>query len=317
MNEDQKDVIMQKIVSGEKEVSKLLRHRKNAFLRKSVKRSEVDDYYQDGWEEDKPFINTVRIKKAKSADEQFEDYVWSLFARLGFKFLNRDRSLRVPYEEGGTCTQQLDVLAVDNECILVVECKAAVGEPKRGNFKTAIEAIEGRRKGLITSLKKLFPNKKYKVKFILATHRYFLSEPDRERLAQYDIDHFEYGIVEYYHELVTHLGHAARYQLLGSLFQGLEIPALETRVPAIQGKMGGNTYYSFSIEPERLLKLGYVLHRNKANSHLMPTYQRIIKKSRLKSVQEFVNDGGFFPNSLIINIESKRKLNFEASGSKV
>ena len=59
--------------------------------------------------------------------------------------------------------------------------------------------------------------------------------------------------------------------------------------------MGGYTYYSFSIEPEKLLKIGYVLHRNKANRKLMPTYQRLIKKSRLKSVQDFVDNGGFFP----------------------
>ena len=36
----------------------------------------------------------------------------------------------------------------------------------------------------------------------------------------------------------------------------------------------------------------------------MPTYQRLIKKSRLKKVAEFVEDGGFFPNSIILNVES-------------
>lgn len=59
--------------------------------------------------------------------------------------------------------------------------------------------------------------------------------------------------------------------------------------------MGGFKYYSFSIEPERLLKIGYVLHRNEANKNMMPTYQRLIKKNRLKSVQQFVNNGGYFP----------------------
>ncbi len=53
--------------------------------------------------------------------------------------------------------------------------------------------------------------------------------------------------------------------------------------------MGGYTYYSFMIEPERLLKMSYVLHRNQANSAMMPTYQRLIKKSRLKKVTEFVD----------------------------
>lgn len=65
-------------------------------------------------------------------------------------------------------------------------------------------------------------------------------------------------------------------------------------VPAIRGKMGGHTYYSFSIEPERLLKIGYVLHRSDANKTMMPTYQRVIKKSRLQQVREFVENGGIF-----------------------
>jgi DNA sulfur modification protein DndB len=63
--------------------------------------------------------------------------------------------------------------------------------------------------------------------------------------------------------------------------------------------------------------MSYVLHRSQANEDLMPTYQRIIKKSRLKKVAEFVDGGGFFPNSIILNVESgKRKggLRFEPVG---
>ena len=71
--------------------------------------------------------------------------------------------------------------------------------------------------------------------------------------------------------------------------------------------MGGHRYYSFMIEPARLLKLAYVLHRHKANTALMPTYQRLIKKSRLKKIADFVNNGGFFPNSVVLNIEAGRR----------
>lgn len=82
--------------------------------------------------------------------------------------------------------------------------------------------------------------------------------------------------------------------------------------------MGGYTYYSFSIEPEKLLKVGYVLHRNEANQNMMPTYQRIIKKARLKSVRSFINDGGYFPNSIIISIDSGgRGLVFDQTSTKV
>ncbi len=49
----------------------------------------------------------------------------------------------------------------------------------------------------------------------------------------------------------------------------------------------------------------------------MPTYQRIIKKSRLKKVSEFVEKGGFFPNSLIINIDNDhKKLKFDRTANE-
>lgn len=72
------------------------------------------------------------------------------------------------------------------------------------------------------------------------------------------------------------------------------------------------------IKDERVLKVGYVLHRNEANQNMMPTYQRIIKKARLKSVRSFINDGGYFPNSIIISIDSGgRGLVFDQTSTKV
>ena len=82
--------------------------------------------------------------------------------------------------------------------------------------------------------------------------------------------------------------------------------------------MGGYVYYSFSIEPEKLLKIGYVLHRSEANNSMMPTYQRIIKKPRLNSVRKFINEEkGYFPNSIIISIDTKRPLKFDRSEKQV
>lgn len=119
-------------------------------------------------------------------------------------------------------------------------------------------------------------------------------------------------------DLAKHLGSCSRYQLLGSLFANQEIKNMDDKVPAIQGKMGGYTYYSFSIEPEKLLKIGYVLHRSEANKNMMPTYQRLIKKKRLQEVRSFINDGGYFPNSIIISIDTNGKgLVFDQSASKV
>ncbi|MBO6516833.1 MAG: DGQHR domain-containing protein [Bacteroidia bacterium] len=244
--------------------------------------------------------------------------VWTTISQLGFSMMNKDRSFKMPYSDDMRLTQQVDIFAADDETILLIECKASDGELKKGNFKKEIEAIGGKKLGYLRAIKKLFPGHKHKVRFILATKNYILSDQDRERLDNFGILHFDEEVIQYYSDLTKHLGVSARFQLLGNLFEGQDIPELQNQIPAIQGKMGGYTYYSFSIEPEKLLKIGYVLHRNKANKKLMPTYQRLIKKSRLKSVQEFVEDGGFFPNSVIIDINTNnRKLRFERANSQV
>lgn len=80
------------------------------------------------------------------------------------------------------------------------------------------------KEGLLTTIRHLFPNHKYKVKFILATKNYYLSPQDTQRLDNYGIIHFDEEIVKYYTDLIKHLGISAKYQLLGSLFEGMTIP---------------------------------------------------------------------------------------------
>lgn len=299
-------------------IKRLLNKRTSPFIIESVEPELLEKFLTDGYSVDKKFKTKIRVKKLKPFDLAFEDEVWATIAKLGFEYLNKDRNFRVPYSEEFSITKQIDVFAADKETVLIIECKATDGEPKKGNFKEAIEAFGGIKDGIIKSIHKLFPESKHKVKFIFATKNYYLSDPDIERLNNFGIIHFDEEVIKYYQDLTKHLGLSARYQLLGNLFAGTDIPELQNRIPAIRGKMGGHTYFSFSIEPEKLLKIGYVLHRNKANKKLMPTYQRLIKKSRLKSIQEFVENGGFFPNSIIIDINTDgRNIRFEPASPQI
>ena len=180
---------------------------------------------------------------------------------------------------------------------------------KPGRFQKEIEAIDSQRNGIIQRIHEEYP--KCKVKFILATNDYSISDNAlRDRLKEEQIFLMTEDTVTYYLRLAEHLGGAAKYQLLGALFADQKIPNLEPTVPAVRASMGGRavTSYSFSIPPARLLKMAFVLHRNQAQSDLMPTYQRLIKKSRLNKVAAFVDDDGFFPNSIILNIGTGKKV---------
>lgn len=283
----------------------IARRRKTPNVYENVRPELRDVYEADGWELDRILKRSVKMRKPKPPDVAFEDAIWTLFATLGFTDLNLDRQFRLPYGSGIGEEQQIDVFAADSETVLIVECKASIGERKTRTFKKEAEAIAGVRSGLLRSIKIRYPS--HKVKFILATRGYAVEAIAKKRLANLDIAHFDEDTVEYYTELSKHLGPATRFQLLGSLFAGQKIPGMENRVPAIRGKLGTNTYYSFSIEPEKLLKIGFILHRHHANNDLIPNYQRLIKRTRLRKVADFVESGGFFPNSIIINLETGKK----------
>jgi DNA sulfur modification protein DndB len=290
------------------------RRRLSPYAFETVTTKLVEDYEEDGWVLDRRNKVSVRMRKPKPHDRAFEDRVWATFAKLHFTSMNRDRHFKIQYGKQPNENKQIDVFAADEEVVLVVECKSSVSL-RAHQFKDEVEAIRGTRPGIIKATRKEFPN--HKIKFILATNNFTVSRATAERIEEADIVHLDEDAIEYYLDLAEHLGKAARFQLLGALFHGTKIPGLEPTVAAIEGSMGGHRYYSFAIEPDRLLKMGYILHRNKAQSSLMPTYQRLIKKTRLKRVAQFVDGGGFFPNSIILNIDPpgrQTKLRFESVG---
>jgi DNA sulfur modification protein DndB len=306
------------LVTGE-ELVKAKRTRSVDYLSKTIFLSSLSDEQEDGWKfmsEVKKNPKKVKVMKQKPQDEVFENTVWVLLANMGFTTLNRDQHFVMYYGSGEADSQQIDVFAADDETILFVECKSAIS-PKAQTFKKEIEALAGKMNGLRQAANKHLGGKR-KCKFIFATNNYGISDEDKARMESNNIAHFDEKTIAYYQGLVKHLGTSARYQLLGNLFANLTIAGMDNRIPAIRGKMGGHTYYSFSIEPEKLLKIGYVLHHSEADRDTMPTYQRLIKKSRLNSVRKFINDDhGYFPNSIVISIDTKKQLRFDASEKQV
>lgn len=297
------------------EIPNAMRERKKDYFKKTTWRVALDNEATEGWYYFKDTKNPdkVEVHKDKPASMIFENRLWVLFAAMGFVNLNRDEHFEIEYSSNAkNHKKQIDVFCADDETVLVVECKCAE-KPTNKPWKTEIEAIKGYMQGVRNEIHKEFPN--HNVKFIFATKNYSVGETDKDLMDEFDIAHFDEKTIKYYEELVKHLGSCSRYQLLGALFANKTIKGMDNRIPAIRGKMGGHTYYAFSIQPEILLKIGYVLHRSEANEGMMPTYQRIIKKARLKSVHDFIENKGFFPNSLLISIDTKNKrpLQFDMS----
>lgn len=291
---------------------------KKIFVSLKILASELPEYIDAGWEKSKDYKSPkfVGISKEKPISEQFEDRVWLLFASMGFNGLNEDNGIQISYDfNNDDLKERIGIIAVDEETVLIVTCHVSEAMVER-SFVAEINDFSSKIAGIRKEVLKQYPGRK--TKFIWASHNFIMNRRDLALLDKAGIAYFSDTTIEYYYDLAKHLGSCSRYQLLGSLFANQEIKNMDDRVPAIQGKMGGYTYYSFSIEPEKLLKIGYVLHRSEANKNMMPTYQRLIKKKRLREVRSFINDGGYFPNSIIISIDTNGKgLSFDQSSSKV
>ncbi|AMW19379.1 DGQHR domain-containing protein [Mycobacteroides chelonae] len=280
----------------------------------TIRPSAEAEYLEQGWTRDtnRKLKRSVVMRRPKPHDRLFEDKVWATMARMGFTSLNKDRNLKIGYGMLPAERKQVDVFAADDEVVLVIECRSTETQ-SYNQFKDEVEAIQGRRPGLLRTIKKEFPN--HKVKFILATRNYQLSELTSERIKSADIIHFDDESIDYYLEMASHLGVAARFQLLGAILADSKVPGLDIVVPAVRASMGTYKYYSFAIQPSVLLKIGYILHRHHAHNDMLPTYQRILQRARLRKVKEFVQTGGVFPNSIIVSIRTKRRdLQFDLKG---
>lgn len=299
------------IVSGD-ELDTAATPRIKEFIEVSIKNSDLNSYLAEGYNVKKEGSKKTKVFKAKKPGDAFEDEVWCIFYKMGFKYMNKNNTFAIVYSPENNLSKQIDIVAIDDEICLLIECKESNRYGTSRNFQQDINEVPSFFGKVCNAIYSKYPN--VKCKYIFATKNCVVSQQDKNRMKEHNIIHFDYSAILYYKALVNHLGKAAKYQLLGQIFAGKKISGMDMEIPAIKGRMGGLTYYSFVMSPEKLLKIGYVLHKTNANNDyddLLPSYQRLIKKDRLISVQKFINDGNFFPNSIIISIDSKNPLAFE------
>jgi DNA sulfur modification protein DndB len=267
-------------------------------------------YEAEGWTVDKALKRFIRIRRDKSLDQKFEDQVWRLFFKIGYDELNKGRKFQIRYKaaDGTTRSKQIDIFAKDQETIVVGECKACEDFKGRSLSKDIAELI-GLKKAIADSIRSHYgATFKPKILWFFFTHKVIWSDADRKKAASEQISIMTERELEYFEQLADHLGRATRYQFLAEYLGGQKVPHLkDLKVPAVKGKLGGQTFYSFVSTPDQLLKICFVNHRTLADPLAQPTYQRLVKKARLRAIGEFIKRGGYFPTNILINFEGKRQ----------
>jgi len=285
----------------------LARAKVRSTLSISVPVARVDVSVNDGWELVKKGKTTARMRKDKQGVERLRDRVWSLLYRLGVPYMSGDGSSAAPEDMSAS----VDLGAVDDEIFLAINCVSLPSFKQSALVREAIDALTSSRDALSRQVAKAYPVE-FKRNNVLCVfvENVQLTDDDQTFADSNNVVLFDEHDLEYYEKLADHLGSAAKYQMFADLLPGKTIPGLTIRVPAVRTRMGPQSCLTFPISPEYLLKIAYVSHRSKGKASDVHTYQRMLKKGRLKKIREYISDRGVFPTNIVVNID-KRYIKFE------
>ena len=283
-------------------------------LRKTVSKGELQTALDEGWSVRRRNPRSISVQAQKPKSALLESRVWSLLYRMGFPILSGrgGASLEVLPGDPKTPTSQIDVVGVDEEVALAVECKTFESPAKDAAFPERLAKHASIKRSFSQAVAKQFaPRRKRHVGLLYFTWDILLRENDYKRAEEAGVTLLDELDLQYFEALVHHLGSAARYQFLAEIFRGRQIAGLEIRVPALQHRAGDYTWYTFSIKPSYLLKVAYVAHRAKGKAIDLDAYQRMISKSRLRRIAEFISADGMFPTNIVINFENPKHIRFD------
>lgn len=291
----------------------LARSRARDYETKTVAPPSVESMVAEGWEVARSNKKSVRLRRSKDHSKRLEDRVWSLLQRMQFPLLSGKGGAQLVLDpsDAESAESQIDVVAIDGEVAVAIECKSSEKPSKRPQFQHELGKHALVRDRFAISVKSQFvASHKRQIVLAMFVWNIMLSDNDRFRAKEANIVVFDGHDLSYYERLVSHIGPAAKYQLLAEMLPGKAVPGLAIRVPAIRTKMGGFRCYTFSISPEYLLKISYVSHRAKGKASDVSTYQRMLNKGRLNKIRQYINDSGIFPTNIVINLDRNR-LQFE------
>jgi DNA sulfur modification protein DndB len=314
--DEQSSNFLSPLLENEKEIASEYRKRKKAFDEKSVHLADAPDEEAKGWKVHRRGKKTATLKRAKAHDKWLEDRLWCLLRRMGYQALNAQNfKINFTREDGSSSRKQVDVYAEDQETVLVIECKSRETRGRRTLQKDIQETISLQNYFRRSINQRYGTKAKPKIIWIYATSNILWSTPDIERASSADIKVITDNELQYFETFVKHMGPAGRYQILGGFLRGQKVPGLtDVKLPAIRGKIGGETFYSFVTNPRSLLKIAYINHQALNHPDGRPAYQRMISSSRIKEIGVFIEKGGFFPTNILVNFSDAPK--FELISNK-
>jgi len=290
-----------------KDLNKIAKQRKKKYKELTAPKELQNSYLKSGWKVKRKFKKGIRLWKEKECGELLEDRVWLLFKNMGFGEMNKDRHFKI---QAGPIKKQIDVFAKDDNNIFIIECKALAEKGSR-SLRQDIHEVLNLKKDLIEAIRKKY-KKNFRFSFLLVTKNIRWGSSEK-RLAitnrKKSFFFWDESELQVFIDLVNQLGECAKFVMFSRLFEKRKIRELKKiKVPAIYGGKGNNKYYCFIIQPEKLLPVACVHRREESDpQEIRGTYQRMVRKNRLMKIRNFIDNGGYFPNSITLSFIQKPK----------
>jgi DGQHR domain-containing protein len=293
--------------------------RKQRFAQRRIHPADREKAASEGWlETGRQYKDgQIQVEKSKPHDEVLENRFWSVLYHLGYDHLNTGRKFKIQITDtnkGEEVLKQVDVFAKDEDTVVIAECKSSAMKSS-GSFQKDIMEFAALKKSYVKSVTAVY-GKDSKLKFIwlMVTRNIVLTANDVKRAAHENIQIVGDRDLRYFEEIARNIGKAAKYQFLAEFLEGAKVKNLEDhQVPAIRAKVGGHQAYYFLVPPERLLPIAFVNHRSLRDPSGNPAYQRLVKRARLNQIGQFLDGGGFFPNSILVNFKKKVRFDIRQS----
>lgn len=279
-------------------------HRRLDSIVRSVANDQMNTLLQEGWIPFKaPGKTRSRLQQPKQIDQQLRDDIWCLMYRMRYSYLNQS-SFEIEYQgpSGDPQKKTIDVLAEDDETLVVVECRSREDRGRKSLSKDLAESKLARRAVQRLIHRRHGGSSSRKILWLYATRNIIWADKDLDDASQASIKVITENEYQYFDNFIGHMGPAGRFQFLAEYFDGQDIPGLEdVRIPATQGVFGKRKFFSFVTTPRRLLKIAFVNHQALNHPDGRPAYQRMISPNRIRQIQSFIQHGGYFPTNLLLN----------------
>jgi len=302
-------------ISPRHELKALSRRRARPDIWLTVKPELLEERLSQGWEIRRRNRRSISLKRPKDRDDLLRSRVWTLLYRMGFTHLSGDGGASILSKRGEPQeSDHIEIVAIDDEVAVAVECRSFGDRHKDHRLPDRLAEISSLRGKFARAVAKGIPeggSSSRNIATIMFVENLDRRDSDLQAADKGSVPLFDLQDLEYYEDLVRHLGIAARYQFLSEVLKGKRVKGLTLTIPALRSRAGKLTSYTFSVRPDYLLKIAYIAHRAKGKPFDVDAYQRMISKSRLKAIREFISDDGVFPTNIVLNIEEPRHIRFD------